>query len=136
MKQSELNEAQARERSLFVTRVQESGWELDPGTEEMLTNDISVSPEALAKIWHGEFITQTALSFKEGMLIYQIVRSASGENFSHLYLYYDDLAPLLELLLAEAPQVVPQTYPDMVGKLKPLCKMIVLVTEDELYRIS
>lgn len=136
MKQSELNEAQARERSLFVTRVQETGWELDPGTEEMLTNDISVSPEALAKIWHGEFITQTALSFKEGMLIYQIVRSASGENFSHLYLYYDDLVPLLELLLAEAPMVMPETYPDMVSKLMPLCKMVVMVTEDELYRIS
>lgn len=136
MKQSELNEAQQRERRLFVTRVQETGWELDPGTEEMLTNDISVSPEALAKIRHGEFITQTALSFKEGMLIYQIVRSTSGENFSHLYLYYDDLAPLLELLLAEAPMVMPETYPDMVSKLMPLCKMVVMVTEDELYRIS
>lgn len=136
MKQSELNEAQERERSLFVKRVQETGWELDLGTEEMLTNDISVSPEALAKIRHGEFITQTALSFKEGILIYQIVFKESEKVFSHLYLYYDDLAPLLELLLAEAPQVMPETYPDMVGKLKPLCKMIVLVTEDQLYRIS
>lgn len=89
MKLSELTEQQQKDQNLFVISVQETGWELDPGTEKMLTNDISVSPEALAKIWCG-------------VLIYQIVRSASGENFSHLYLYYDDLAPLLELLLTEA----------------------------------
>lgn len=123
MKLSELTEQQQKDQNLFVISVQETGWELDPGTEKMLTNDISVSPEALAKIWYG-------------VLIYQIVRSASGENFSHLYLYYDDLAPLLELLLTEAPKVIPETYPDMVSKLMQLCKMVVMVTEDQLYRIS
>ena len=136
MKLSELNEQQLQDRTLFVKRVQETGWELDTGTEELLSNDISVSPEALAKVRHGEFITQTALSFQEGMLIYQIVRSTTGENFSHLYLYYEELAPLLELLLAEAPKVIPETYPDMVSKLMPLCKMVVMATEDQLYRIS
>lgn len=123
MKLSELTEQQQKDQNLFVISVQDTGWELDPGTEKMLTNDISVSPEALAKIWYG-------------VLIYQIVRSASGENFSHLYLYYDDLAPLLELLLTEAPKVIPETYPDMVSKLMQLCKMVVMVTEDQLYRIS
>lgn len=135
MKLAELSEAQQKDRGLFIKRTQETGWELDAGTEEMLANDISASPEALAKIRHGEFITQTALSFKEGMLMYQIVRQ-SGEKFSNLQLFYDELTPLLELLLAEAPQVEPATYPDMVSKLMPLCKMVVMVTEDELYRIS
>lgn len=128
MKLSELNEQQLQDRTLFVKRVQEtSDWELDTGTEELLSNDISVSPEALAKVRHGEFITQTALSFKEGMLIFQIVRSTTGENFSHLYLYYEELAPLLELLLAEAPKIMPEDYPDMVSQLMPLCKMVVMV---------
>lgn len=136
MQQSELNEKQHKERNIFVCSAQENHWKIDNDIENMFTNDISVSPEALAQINNGKFIIQIALSFKEGMLIYKIINSVTEEIFSHLYLYYDNLIPLLELLLAEAPTTAEDTYSDFVKKLIPICKMVIYVTQDKLYRIS
>ena len=136
MKQSELNEKQYKEREIFVGSAEENGWKINKDIENMFTNDISSSPEALAQINNGKFVIQIALSFKEGMLIYKIINSDTEEIFSHLYLYYDKLLPLLELLLAEAPTIAEDKYPDFVRKLIPLCKMVMYVTQDKVYRIS
>jgi hypothetical protein len=135
MKQSELNEKQYKEREVFVGSAEEKGWKINKDIENMFANDISVAPEALAQIINGKFVIQIALSFKEGMLIYKIINSVTEEIFGHLYLYYDNLIPLLELLLAEAPTIAERTYSDYVKKLIPLCKMIIYVTQDKLYRI-
>lgn len=136
MKHSELNGKQHEERNIFVCSAQENHWKINSDIENMFTNDISVSPEALAQINKGKFVIQIALSFKEGMLIYKIINSVTEEIFSHVYLYYDKLLPLLELLLAEAPTIAEDTYSDFVRRLISLCKMVMYVTQDKVYRIS
>ena len=68
--------------------------------------------------------------------IYKIINSVTEEIFSHLYLYYANLIPLLELLLEEAPTIAEDTYSDFVRRLIPLCKMVMYVTQDKVYRIS
>ncbi len=136
MKHSELNEKQHEERNIFVCDAQENHWKINSDIENIFANDISVSPEALAQINNGKFITQIALSFKEGMLIYKIINSVTEEIFSHLHLYYDNLIPLLELLLGEAPTIAEDTYSNFVRRLIPLCKMVMYITQDKVYRIS
>jgi hypothetical protein len=136
MKHPELNEKQHEERNIFVCAAQENHWEINSDIENMFTNGISVSPEALAQIDNGKFVIQIALSIKEGMLIYKIINSVTEEIFSHLYLYYANIIPLLELILAEAPTIAEDTYSDFVRRLIPLCKMVMYVTQDKVYRIS
>ena len=134
MMKSEMSPEALADRQMFVQLLSEAGWEVE-SWEDPMAGGANVEPEAEAE-YHGEtFDLRLEYHASDRSLVFQLAARSSDVALS-LKLFPKDLSLVVGHITPMPESLSDANYTDFVKSLIPLCFLVLVETEDGLYRLS
>jgi hypothetical protein len=135
MNKSEMADIQLQKRAFFVERLTSHGWSVE-GWEYLFENDAELTPEAQAEYENPNMSLRLSYFLKPEYILLECTEN-SGSLLPPVHYYPKrNIFEILDTIIDTQDTLSTSSYPNLIKRIIPLCRMTVLETPEGLVELS